>query len=243
NNTEITSKDDKNNLNCLYAYSDLMYDAGTYFDYENDGVRWPYSGQKPAALSIVATVDNAFTFYQNHYLGIKYSLGIINHLIDFAPFHNHAPDDSYDLSGTLQLLTDHFNLNYLKVGTIFVDSVSDQPTFIDKNGASLERTVYLTDFYYKVHFDATGTKKNAFKNFGQDKDSYLNSIIAKLPDMVNGDIDVFTPSTYWLATPFMPIELVNFGSLDIKNFVQPTVNAHPQSLWPYLLQPLKSRSL
>ncbi|CAG8638844.1 2523_t:CDS:2 [Funneliformis mosseae] len=57
NNTEITSKDDKNNFNCLYAYSDKMYDYGAIFNFENDGARWPLLGQKPAALSIVATVD------------------------------------------------------------------------------------------------------------------------------------------------------------------------------------------
>ncbi|CAG8747270.1 10906_t:CDS:1, partial [Funneliformis mosseae] len=76
-------------------------------------------------------------------------------------------------------------------------------------------------------FDATGWMKNPFKNFGSDKDSYLKSIIDKLPNMVaNGNIDVFTPSTKWLAAPFyMPKELENFGSPDVRNFVQPTVNA------------------
>ncbi|CAG8679381.1 3808_t:CDS:2, partial [Funneliformis mosseae] len=218
NNTEITSKDDKNNLNCLKDYSNLMHDDKTIFNFENDGARWPFSGQKPAALSLAATVDNAFTFYQNHYLGIKYSLSnisenIINHLTDFAPYYNHAPDESisYDISGTLNLLTDHFNLNILKVGTMFVDSVSDQPTFVDKNGAPLKRTLSTTEFYFKVPFDATGVLKNTFKTFGQDSDSYLKSIIAKLPKLISGAIDVFTPSSSWLAAPFyMPIELVNF---------------------------------
>ncbi|CAG8710959.1 2815_t:CDS:2, partial [Funneliformis mosseae] len=109
NNTEITSKDDKNNLNCLYAYSNQMYDSGTTFNFENDGDRWPFTGQNSAALSIIATLDNAFTFYQNHYLGIKYSFSnitenIYNHLTDFAHFYNHVPDDSiyYDITGTLQ---------------------------------------------------------------------------------------------------------------------------------------------
>ncbi|CAG8752187.1 10546_t:CDS:1, partial [Funneliformis mosseae] len=106
-----------------------MYDPKTIFDFEHDGARWPFRGQKPAALSLAATVDNAFTFYQNHYLGLKYSFSnisanIYNHLTDFGPFYNHAPDDSisYDITGTLQLFTDHFNLNLLKVGTIFLDS-------------------------------------------------------------------------------------------------------------------------
>ncbi|CAG8677696.1 12424_t:CDS:2 [Funneliformis mosseae] len=233
NNTAITGKDVKNNYNCLRAYSDKMYDPSTIFNFENDGNRWPFMGQKPAALSLAATVDNAFTFYQNHYLGLKYSFSnltenMVNHLTDFAPFYNHAPDESisYDISGTLQLLTDHFKLNLLQVGTIFVDSVSDQPTFLDKNGAPLKRTVSIKDFYYKVPFDASGTMKNTFKNFGQDKDSFLKKIIDKLPNTVNGNIDVFTPSSKWLAAPFyVAIELVNFGSLDVRNFVQPTLNA------------------
>ncbi|CAG8590592.1 1778_t:CDS:2 [Funneliformis mosseae] len=233
NNTAITSKDDKNNFDCLYDYSNQMYDPKTIFDFEHDGARWPFMGQKPAALSLAATIDNAFSFYQNHYLGLKYSFSnisenIYDHLTDFAPFYNHAPDDSisYDITGTLQLFTDHFNLNLLKVGTIFVDSVSDQPSFLDKSGNPLQRTVYLTEFYYRVPFDATGWMKNTFKNFGSDKDSYLQTIIGKLPNMVNGNIDVFTPSTYWLAAPFyMPIELVNFGSVDVRNFAQPTLNA------------------
>ncbi|CAG8596335.1 12476_t:CDS:1 [Funneliformis mosseae] len=50
NNTEITSKDDKNNLNCLKAYSNQMHDSGTIFNFENDGARWPFSGQKPACF-------------------------------------------------------------------------------------------------------------------------------------------------------------------------------------------------
>ncbi|CAG8732282.1 13640_t:CDS:1, partial [Funneliformis mosseae] len=75
-------------------------------------------------------------------------------------------------------------------------------------------------------FDATGTMKNTFKNFGSNKDSYLKTIIGKLPNLVNGNIDVFTPSTYWLAAPiYMPIELDKFGSVDVMNFAQPTLNA------------------
>ncbi|CAG8587577.1 3523_t:CDS:1, partial [Funneliformis mosseae] len=55
NNTAITSTDDKNNFNCLYAYSNQMYDPKTIFDFETDGARWPFMGQKPAALSLAAT--------------------------------------------------------------------------------------------------------------------------------------------------------------------------------------------
>ncbi|CAG8576955.1 2527_t:CDS:1, partial [Funneliformis mosseae] len=55
NNTEITSKDDKNYFNCLYAYSNRMYDSGSIFNFERDGARWPFMGQKPAALSLAAT--------------------------------------------------------------------------------------------------------------------------------------------------------------------------------------------
>ncbi|CAG8753017.1 4887_t:CDS:1, partial [Funneliformis mosseae] len=55
NNTFITSKDDRNNLNCLYAYSDKIYDPKAIFDFETDGARWSFMGQKPAALSLAAT--------------------------------------------------------------------------------------------------------------------------------------------------------------------------------------------
>ncbi|CAG8596321.1 12475_t:CDS:2 [Funneliformis mosseae] len=146
------------------------------------------------------------------------SENIINHPTDLAPYYNHATDESisYDISGTLKLLTDHFNLNILKLGTMLVDSVSDP----------LKRTLSTTEFYFKVPFDATGVLKNTFKTFGHDSDSYFKSIIAKLPKLISGAIDVFTPSSYWLAAPFyMPIELVHFGSLCVRNFAQPIINA------------------
>ncbi|CAG8470689.1 11402_t:CDS:2 [Funneliformis mosseae] len=58
-----------------FIYSNIIYVVGIYFDSENEGARWPYSGQNPSALSLIETVDIA-TFYQNHYLG-KYVLNNI----------------------------------------------------------------------------------------------------------------------------------------------------------------------